>query len=173
MSLLMKTWILQTIRFPDCSKSAINWKSDKDVPIFWHDVNVKFFGRCFVSLINFSYWSKFHVNMITGSGVITIFFYKGFTRNPEIGNTPAWVLLNIQRLGQVRDTKFGTYVSSEILLKAAKCQGYSFYRFCVIKGKPTGGKITPATQIRVKDTHIGKTPSNKTPALTKTRNMGI
>ena len=30
---------------------------------------------------------KFHVNVITGSGDMTIFFFKGLTRNPEIGNT--------------------------------------------------------------------------------------
>ena len=60
------------------------------------------------------------------------------TRNPEIGNTPVWVLPNIWGLRQVRDTKFGTNVSNEMLLNAAKCQGYSFYRFWVIKGKPTG-----------------------------------
>ena len=42
-----------------------------------------------------------------------------------------------------------------MLLNAAKCQGYSFYSFWVIKGKPAGGggKITTTTtttQIRVK-----------------------
>ena len=42
------------------------------------------FWRCFVSLVKFSYWSKFHVSIITGSGIMTIFFYKGLTRNPEI-----------------------------------------------------------------------------------------
>ena len=31
-----------------------------------------------------------------------------------------------------------------MLLNAAKYQDYSFYRFLVIKGKPTGGKITPS-----------------------------
>ena len=108
------------------------------------------FWRCFVSLIKFSYWSKFHVNIITGSGVITIFFYKGLTRNPEIGNSPVWVLPSIWRLGQVRDTKFGKNVSNKMLLNAAKQQGYGLYRFWVIKVKPTGGKITP-TLIRVKD----------------------
>ena len=43
-----------------------------------------------------------------------------------------------------------------MLLNAAICQGYSFYRFWVIKGKPTGGdevkcKITPSRhhQIRI------------------------
>ena len=41
-----------------------------------------------------------------------------------------------------------------MLLNAAKCQGYNFYRFWFIKEKPTGGggKITPhpPTQISVK-----------------------
>ena len=30
-----------------------------------------------------------------------------------------------------------------MLLNAAKCHGYSFYRFCVIKGKPTGEELPP------------------------------
>ena len=75
---------------------------------------------------------------------MTISFYKGLTRNPEIGNTPVWALLNIWKLGPVKDTKFGTIVSNETLLNAVKFQGYSFCRFWVIKEKPTGGKITPS-----------------------------
>ena len=46
---------------------------------------------------------------MTGSGVVT----KGFTRDPEIGNTPSVV--------EVRDTKFGTNISNEKLLNVAKC----------------------------------------------------
>ena len=84
-----------------------------------------------------SYWSKFYVNIITGSGVMTISFYKGLTRNPEIGNTPVWVLPNTRRLGLVRNAKFGANVSTKMLLNPAKYQGYSFYRFWVIKEKPT------------------------------------
>ena len=99
----------------------------------------QFFWRYFVSLVKFSYWSKFHVNIMTSSGIMTIFFYKGLTRNPEIGNTFVWVLPNIWRLGRVMDTKFGTNVSIRMLLNAAKFQGYSLYRFWVIKRKPTGG----------------------------------
>ena len=114
---------------------AINWKNGNDVTIFWNDVIVKFFWRCFVSLVKFSYWTKFDVNIITGSGVMTIFFYRGFTRNLEIWNTPIWVLPNISRLGQVRDTKLGTNVSYKRLLNTAKCQGYSFYSFWVIRVK--------------------------------------
>ena len=46
------------------------------------------------------------------------------------------------------DTKFGTNVSNRMLLNAAKCQRYSFYRFWINKGKPTGRvKTTPPTQI--------------------------
>ena len=99
------------------------------------------FWKFFVSLVKFSYWSKFHVNIITSSGVMTIFFYKGLTKNPEaeIGNTPVSILPNIWTLGQVRNANFGTYVCNKMFLYVAKCQGYSFYRFRVIKGKPTGG----------------------------------
>ena len=89
------------------SKLAINWKNDSGVTICCHDVIIKLFWRCFVSLIKFSYCSKFHVSIIIGSGVLTIFFYKGLIRNVKIGNTLVWVLSNIWRLGQVRDTKFG------------------------------------------------------------------
>ena len=92
----------------------MNRKNDNNVKIFQHDVMVKF-----------SYWSKFHVNIITGSGIMTIFFYKRLARNPEIGNTPVSVLPNTWRLGQVRGTRFGTNVFNKLLLNAAKCQGYS------------------------------------------------
>ena len=54
-------------------------------------------------------------------------------------NTSVWVLPDIWGLGRVRDTKVGTNVNKK-LLNAAKCQGYSFYGFWVINGKPTGGK---------------------------------
>ena len=103
---------------------------------------------------------QIYVNIITGSGVMIIFFYKGLTRNPEIGNTYVWGLPTVQGLGRVRDIKFGTNISNKVLLNAAKCQGYNFYyRFRVIKRKPTAnrmgrGKLTTHThthsQIRVK-----------------------
>ena len=133
------------IRPPDCSKLVKNPKNDNGVTIFRRHVIINFFWRCFVSLVKFSYWSKFDDNIITGSEIMAIFFYKRLTRNPEIGNTPVWVLPNIWRLGQVLDTKFGTNVSNRMLLNAAKYQGCSFYRFWVIKGKSTwvGAKTIP------------------------------
>ena len=127
---------------PDCSKFPKNPKNFNDVTIFPHGVNVNFFWRCFVCIVNFSYWSKFHVNMITGSGIMTIFFHKGLTGNPEIGNVSVWFLANIWTLGQFINTKFGTNFSNRMLLNAAKFQGYSFYRFWVIQGKSAVGKIT-------------------------------
>ena len=87
---------------------------------------------------------------------MTIYFYKRLTRDPEIGNTPVWVLPNILRLGRVKDTKFGMDVSNKILLNATKSQEHSFYNVWVIKEKPTGGVKLPLpppahthTQIRV------------------------
>ena len=66
-----------------------------------------------------------------------------------------WVLPNIWRLGWVRDTRFGTNLSNEMLLNAAKCQGYSFYRFWVIRENQQmeggRGKITPPTKIRANE----------------------
>ena len=40
-----------------------------------------FFEVVFVFLVKFSYWSKFHVNIMTGSGVMITFFYMGLTGN--------------------------------------------------------------------------------------------
>ena len=59
---------------------------------------------------------------LTGSGVLTISFYKRLTGNPETGNTTVWVLPNIWEVGRARDTKFGADIYNER-------QGYSFYRF--------------------------------------------
>ena len=102
-----------------------------------------FICRCFVFLVKISYWSKFHVNVITGSGVMTIFFYKGLTRNPEIGHIPVWVLPNIWGQERVSDTKFGTNVSNEMLPNFAKCQ-LRHLSLLSYQGKTNReGKITP------------------------------
>ena len=58
-----------------------------------------FFQLCRISLVKSSYWCKFHVSIMTGSVVMTIFDYKGLIRNLEIRNTYVWVLPNIRRLG--------------------------------------------------------------------------
>ena len=64
------------ILLPDCSKLAVNWKNDNDATICRYDVIVFFKKNCHISLDKFSYWFKFHVNIITGFGVKKIFVYK-------------------------------------------------------------------------------------------------
>ena len=81
------------------------------------------------------------------------------TRNPEIGNPPVWVFPNIWRLGRFMDAKFGTNVCNRMLLNAAKFQGYSFYRFWVIKEKPTSGVKFPLNP------QSGQTQSNNSLAI--------
>ena len=70
---------------------------------------------------------------------------------PEI-----WILVlpSIWRLGRVMDNKFDKNVSNRMLLNPAKFQGYNFYCFWIIKGKPTSGVEVPLlTQIRVGNIH--------------------
>ena len=73
------------IRFPDGCKFVVNQENVNDVTICGHEVTFKFCLHWYVSLVKFSYWSKFNINIATGSGVMIIFVYKGLTRNPEIG----------------------------------------------------------------------------------------
>ena len=68
------------------------WQWRQNLPTWLHRQP---FWRCFVTCVNFSYWSKFHVNIIAGSRLMTILFYKGLKRNVEIGNNPVWHLLTI------------------------------------------------------------------------------
>ena len=86
-------------------------------------------------------WKNYNDVTIFRYDVIVKFIWRCFVKS---GNRKysLWVLPNIWRLGQVKDTKFGKSVSNKMLLNTAKCQGYSFYRFWVIKGS--------STQIRVK-----------------------
>ena len=114
-------------------------------PIFW---------RRFVSFFKFSYWSKFPVSITTGSRDLIIFFLRDWPeiRKSEIVCRKSSEFCQILGIVRVRDTNCGTDVSNEMLLNISKCQGYSSYRFWVIKRKPTGeDKITPPpTRIRLK-----------------------
>ena len=49
--------------------------------------------------------------------------------------------------------------STKMFLNAAKYQGYSYDRFWVIKGKPTGCKITVTPRLELKDKDL-QLPSN-------------
>ena len=80
----------------DCPKLTINRKNNNDVTICWYNV---IFNSFYVVLFLLS-------SLVTSSGDMIILFYKGLTRNPEIGNTFAWVLPSIYRLGRVSPMKF-------------------------------------------------------------------
>ena len=142
------------IRLADCSKLAINQENNNEVIICRHDVIANFFNVFVLFLSKFSYWSKFHVNIITGSEVMTIFVYKGLSRNPEIRNTPVWVSSNIWTLGQVRDTKFGKNVSMKSYWMLQNVRYAAFTVSELLKENQRrvgeGGKNNP-TQIRVND----------------------
>ena len=137
------------IRPPDCSKLAKNPKNDNDVTIFRHDVNVKFFWRCFVSLVKFSYWSKFHVNIITGLELWQ-FFYKGLTRNSEIEIPPSefcpisadWGKLWIPNLAWM------SLIERYWMLQNSRVTAFSVLELLRENQLGGGGNFTP-TQIRV------------------------
>ena len=79
---------------------------------------------------------------------MTVFFYNGLTRNPEIEMPPFEFCPISEDWGELgRDTKFGTNVSNEMLLNTAKCQVYSFYFPELLRETPPP---SPTTQNRVK-----------------------
>ena len=103
--------------------------------------------------VKFSYCSLFRINIVIGSGVIRICFYKGLTKNPEIGYTHASAFPDIWRLAQVMNTKFGANVLNKMLVNAANYQGYRFYRLLLLRenqqARRGGGANYPLPQIRV------------------------
>ena len=112
------------------SKLAVNWKHDNYITIYWQDVIVIFFDivlLCWSSLVT-GLVTKFHANIITGSGVMTVFFYNRLTRNPDIKMPSSEFCPISEDWGELgrRDTKFGTNVCNEMLLNAAKCKFISF-----------------------------------------------
>ena len=85
-------------RMLQIDQKSEKWQWRHNFPIWrqqYFNMTSTIFWLCFVSPAKFSYWSNFHVNIITGSGIMTIFFYKGLARNSEIGKTTVWVLPNI------------------------------------------------------------------------------
>ena len=95
---------------------------------FRRDVIVKFFWRCL------ELWQ---------------FKSRVTTWNPEIGNIPIWVLLNIWKLERVKDTKFGMNVSNEMLLNVRVT---AFKVFELLKESQCGGglKLPPSRSIELR-----------------------
>ena len=123
---------LSGIRLLYCSKLALNWKMTMTSQFF--DVMPSP-----ILLTFFLFLVKFHVNIITGSGVMTFFFTRDW---PEIRKLEIHRFEFFQICGDWRElgrnTKVGTNISNKMLLKFVKCQIYNIWRFGVIVGKPTG-----------------------------------
>ena len=137
------------------------WKSPSnliyitsDVTIYRHEVILKIFWRCHVSLVKFSYWSKFHVNIITGSRVTTFFFIRNWPDISDIGNTLVWVLHNIWRLGQVGVSNLArmSLVKSYWMLQNFRTTVFAVSELLRESQQERSGKLLPTrTQIRVKN----------------------
>ena len=86
----MEIQILQTIR-PESgiqiAPLAVNLKNDNHVTTYRNDVIINFFNVLLFFLSSLVTFPSF-MSIITGSGVMTISFYKGLTKNLKIGNTP-------------------------------------------------------------------------------------
>ena len=142
------------IRPPDCSKLAKNPKHDNDVKIFRHDVNVRFFWCCLVSFAKFSYWSKFHVNIITGSGIMTIFFIRDW---PEIRKSeiPPSEFFPISRdWDELWIPNLPRMFLIECYLMLQNSRVTAFFVFELLRENQLGGynyPPPPPTQIRVKE----------------------
>ena len=94
------------IRPPDVCNFSISFFSKKsDATSCRHYVIIEIFCNRSVSPFKFCYCSRFHVNMMTGSGVKTILVYKELTENPEIRKTNVWILPNIWKVVRVRIPK--------------------------------------------------------------------
>ena len=115
-----------------------------------------FFFRCyFVFLVKFTYWLKFHVNIITGSGVMTFYFIRDWPEIRKLEIPPSefcpisgdWGGLRIQNLARttlikcywiLKNNKITAFIVSEKLRENQQREG---------KGE---SKITPQIQIMVK-----------------------
>ena len=132
----MKTKVLQTMP-PETSI-----RIDIDITIFQHDNIVKFFSRCFISLVKFSYWSSF----MSISSLFLGLWQFSFTRNwPEIlkWEIPLFEFFPISEdwdeLG-IPDVAGMSLIKCYWMLQNASVAAFTVW---LIKGKPTGGKITP------------------------------
>ena len=88
------------------------------------------------------------------SWLVLEFWQSSFIKDwPEMRKSeihPSCVLLNLWRLWHFRDIIFATNISNKMLLTTAKCQGYNFYCFWVIKENQQGEIKLPPTWLGLK-----------------------
>ena len=132
---------------PDVCKLAISRKKDNDVTIFWHDVIVKFFDLASFLLSSLVTSPSF---MSISWLVLELWQFSFIKDWPKIQKSK---ISSSEFCPRSRDwgTKFGTNISNKMLLSAAKYQGYCFYHFWAIKGKPTERRVkSPPTHTQIR-----------------------
>ena len=131
----------------DCSKVVMNLKNGNDFTVFWRGVNVNFVDVD--SLVKFSYWSKFRVNIITGSGVMTISFYKGWPeiQRSEIAPSEIWPISGDWRKLQIPNLARTSLIKCYWMLQNARVTAFIVAE--LLRENQQRGKFTPS-QIRVK-----------------------
>ena len=129
------------------------WQWCHNFPTWRHR---QIFGRCFVSLVKFSYWSKFHVNIITGSRVWQFLFIRGW---PEIRKSeiPLSEFSTIsRRLGGkqgIPNLVRTSLIKCYWMLVNARGTAFTVCELLMETNRGRGGrgvKITPRIHLRVK-----------------------
>ena len=146
----MKTYVLKSLRpessFRIAPKLVINQKNDNDVTILWHDGIVNFFD---VVLFLLSI-------LVTGPSFMSIsslvlelwqFFFRRDWPGIQKSEIPPSEFSPVSEDWVTFWTPNIARMSNRIFLNAAKCQGYGFYSFWVIKEKPTGGDYSPPSRL--------------------------
>ena len=139
-----------------CSESSLwtapNWSKIKKWQ--WHHNFLTWRQRqLFLTLfffVKFSCWSKFHVNIITGSAIMTISFYKGLTRNPEI--PPSELCPISGDWGELWMPNLARMSLTEYYWKLQNSRVTAFIIFELLRENQLGGGVKlapPHTQIRV------------------------
>ena len=111
-------------------------KNDDDFTIRLHDVNVNLFDVSEFLLLSLVTGSSF---MLISVLVLELWQFSFIRDWPEVRILEIPLSEFFSICGDCRDTIFGKHFSDENLLNAEKCQGCSFYRFKIIKGKQRGG----------------------------------
>ena len=84
-------------------RKLLYWRWCHNLPTWSH---YHTFWRHHTSLVKFRWWPKFHVNINTGSGVMTSFIYEGLDQKSGSRNLKIWILFNVRQPERVTDTIF-------------------------------------------------------------------
>ena len=102
-----------------------------------------FFCRFCVSLVTFSYWTRFHVNIITSFGVMTIYVFKRLTRIRKSKTPPSKFCPISGDLGKLEIPNLTRLIliKSYWMLQNARVTAFTVFEFLREKLLMGGGQI--------------------------------